>query len=665
MRRTNIPNEECGIPESSSEASEKGKHGRHSVKGHPSFNEVSMWGHSWVLLLSLCQVQFGTCLATPPTGEQPARTPPRTRPGTESSVLRQASGSEDHWPFWVSVDVPAEPERSSSLSRPTSLTSDPQGPPHAGNTQGPRPGAPPSLTDSTSTSTALLPEPGARISWGEESTSTSRDTAPWQRDTELLTALTSGFTDLSPAQGRILYLVPQPTHSLRGRDAASQIPMRLTPALPPFTATPNRNTATLLPPTGALERKVPTLSLPPEAAEPQAPVPQTWRQGLIAGPAGGRAKEAGMQAQERLPQTGGSSTREGEAKTSVPNDGGVLEGVAQKPTQTLTVTTESPGYVVPDEDGPSDPGVPYSAHVPHCNGDTSGACNLNTWSPTISEDVAYNQSHGPSQAPPPAPPLLLMPLYADWNGAMATWGVAWEVHVFGVGSLFAVAGLLSALGLLLLALLRPPGGGYLALAHLLLLAASSGRAFSLFYDAYGHLDKLPAANFLLLHHAPFPCLTGAFTAVFLFLSLRSRVRLPGSPCQRPCFLAVLLLLHFGATFSSLLVLQAFPQWPFLRLVSQGASVVLMTFLSVAYLIFCCNVLADAKHVYHLSNTPPSRRGWGRAGGNGGILCALHAALRRATALRRAPCTGPGPAHCPAPRPGPLALVGVPTELPPV
>ncbi|XP_035281649.1 proline-rich transmembrane protein 4-like [Anguilla anguilla] len=600
-----------------------------------------MCGHSWVLLLGLWQVQFSSCLATPPTGGQPARTPPWARPAAEPSVLRRSSDASDLWPFWVSVDVPSEPEGSSPLSLPVSLTSDLQGLPHAGNTQSLRPAIPPFLTDSTSKSTALLPKPGTRLSLGKESTSISGDTAPWLWDTELPTDSTSDFADLSPAQGQVPHLMPQPTHSLKGEGTVSQTPMGLTPELAPSAATPNRST----PPTGTPERKVPALPLPPESA---APDPQAGGQGPVAGPAGGRPTRKGARTRKRMPQTGGGSTEDGEAKATAPDDGGAPEGEEQKPTQTLTAAAESPGYVAPGGDWPSEPGDPDSAHVPHCNGD-SGACKPNsTWSPALSEDIAYNQSHGPSPppAPPPAPPLLLVPLHADWNNAMATWGVAWEVHVFGVGSLFVVAALLSALDLLLLPLLRPPGGSYLALAHLFLLAASSSRAFSLFYDAYAHLDKLPAANFLLLHQVPFPCLTGAFAAAFLFLSLRSRVRLPGSPCHRPCSLAVLLLLHFGATFSSLLVLQAFPQWPWLLLISQGVFVVLIAFLSVTYLIFCCYTRADAKHVYHLSNTLPIRRGWDRAAVMAGfsalfmLACAglqLYAMLH---ALALAPPTAP-------------------------
>ncbi|KAJ8269561.1 hypothetical protein COCON_G00121680 [Conger conger] len=277
-----------------------------------------MHAHSWVLLLSLWQL--GTVPASSPTGGHHAWTPPWTGPTRESGVF---------WPFWVSVDVPSvESGGSTPLPLPVGLTSDPQGLPQTGSTESQRPAV-------STTNTALLPEPGTGILWGQESTSTSRETAPWLREAELPT---SGFTHLSPAQGEDLHLMPQPTHSLRGVDAATQTPTWLTPGIPPFTAMPNGNTAVLLSPTGALETRESALPLPPKSPDPQA-----GRQGPITGLPGGRSTRRGEGRREQVPKTGSKPTQAGEVKASVPDDGGKLEGVVQKPTETLTVTTKAPG----------------------------------------------------------------------------------------------------------------------------------------------------------------------------------------------------------------------------------------------------------------------------------------------------------------------------------
>ncbi|KAM4615659.1 proline-rich transmembrane protein 4 [Polymixia lowei] len=253
--------------------------------------------------------------------------------------------------------------------------------------------------------------------------------------------------------------------------------------------------------------------------------------------------------------------------------------------------------------------------LPDCNQERSEICNLSdTWDAATSSDAslpqnatAINQSSNPFLIP--APPMLV-PLYTDWNSAMAAWGLAWEAHVYGVGCVFTMVTLASALNLLCLPLRCPSGCGYFALVSLFLLAAGCTRAFSLLYDAYGHQDRLPSTEAsLMLYEAPFPCLTAAFGLVFLLLSMRSRMQLSYSAFQRPCFLACLVVLHFAAAFGPVTLLKFYQQKPplclFLSLISRGAFVALATFLSAAYFVFYIYVRADSKHIYHLNNTSPT------------------------------------------------------------
>ncbi|XP_061815490.1 proline-rich transmembrane protein 4 isoform X1 [Nerophis lumbriciformis] len=252
--------------------------------------------------------------------------------------------------------------------------------------------------------------------------------------------------------------------------------------------------------------------------------------------------------------------------------------------------------------------------LPDCNKEQSEACNISDdWTPTslsvmkAENSTAKNQSNGPLVF---SPPLMLVPLYTDWNSAMAAWGLAWEAHVYGAGCVFAMLTLASALNLLCLPLRCPSGCGYFALISLFLLAAGCTRSFTLLYDAYGHQDRLPSGKALLmLYEAPFPCLTAAFGLVFLLLSMRSRMQLSYSAFQRPCFLACLVALHFAAAFGPVTLQKFYQQKPplclFLALISRGAFVVLATFLSAAYFVFYVYVRADSKHIYHLNNTSPT------------------------------------------------------------
>jgi len=297
---------------------------------------------------------------------------------------------------------------------------------------------------------------------------------------------------------------------------------------------------------------------------------------------------------------------------------------------------DAPDIPVPTDDWNYNQVDSDATLLPDCNQERSGICKVSdAWDATTSADVtptqnttAANQSANPFLIP--APPMLV-PLYTDWNSAMADWGVAWEAHVYGAGCVFAMLTLASALNLLCLPLRCPSGCGYFALVSLFLLAAGCTRSFSLLYDAYGHEDRLPSPEAsLILYEAPFPCLTAAFGLVFLLLSMRSRMQLSYSTFQRPCFLACLVAVHFGAAFGPVTLLQFYQEKPphclFLALISRGTFVALATFLSAAYFVFYIYVRADSKHIYHLNNTSPTpaerynrcpfaeSRDWNRAAG---------------------------------------------------
>ncbi|KAM9823957.1 proline-rich transmembrane protein 4-like [Neosynchiropus ocellatus] len=289
-------------------------------------------------------------------------------------------------------------------------------------------------------------------------------------------------------------------------------------------------------------------------------------------------------------------------------------------TRTTAAAGQSSGSTEEDPDPSSDDWESTTrdgaaTFLPDCNQERSGVCNVSDpWAsatpqdprPTQNSSVA-NQSSSPFVIPAP---LMLVPLYADWNSAMAAWGLAWQAHVYGAGCLFVTLTIASALNLLCLPLRCPSGCGYFALVSLFLLAVGLARSFSLLYDAYGHQDRLPSTEAsLLLYEAPFPCLTAAFGLVFLLLSMRSRMQLSYSAFQRPCFLACLVVLHFAAAFGPATLLKFYQQKPplclFLSLVARGAFVTLATFLSLAYFVFYIYVRADSKHIYHLNNTSPT------------------------------------------------------------
>ncbi|XP_044050726.1 proline-rich transmembrane protein 4 isoform X2 [Siniperca chuatsi] len=269
-----------------------------------------------------------------------------------------------------------------------------------------------------------------------------------------------------------------------------------------------------------------------------------------------------------------------------------------------------------------------------------------SWTSTYPDDVTPNESLRPSLALNSA---LFVPLYSDWNSALATWGFAWEAHIYGLGSVFTAFGLISVVCLLGLLLRCPPGSPYFTLLHLFLLAFAGIQAFCLLYDAYNHQDRLPPLGSLLLSELPFPCLISAFSLAFLLLSLRSRMHLSlplanstsFSALPKPCLLLCMSLLHSGVSLGCVGMLELFHSLPtMILLFPQGVFVCLTIFLSCSYLIFYCFIQVNTKHIYRLNDNGESGgspevmqpascpfakvEDWGRAAGAGvgASLCLL-------------------------------------------
>ncbi|XP_034031388.1 proline-rich transmembrane protein 4 [Thalassophryne amazonica] len=234
-----------------------------------------------------------------------------------------------------------------------------------------------------------------------------------------------------------------------------------------------------------------------------------------------------------------------------------------------------------------------------------------SWTPIYADDFSLNEPLQPSLA---LTPPLLVPLYSDWNSAFATWGIAWEAHVYGLGSVFTLFGLISLICLFSLSLRCPPGSLYFTLLHLLLVAFAGVQAFCLLYDAYSHQDRLPPLGSLLLFEMLFPCLSSAFSVAFHLLSLRSCMHVPLPPAistsfsalPRPCFLLCMSLLHLSICLGCVGVLQLLPSLPsFILLLPQGIFIFLSIFLSSSYLIFYCMMRVNTDHIYRLKDIEES------------------------------------------------------------
>ncbi|KAM9311778.1 proline-rich transmembrane protein 4 [Gastrophryne carolinensis] len=227
-------------------------------------------------------------------------------------------------------------------------------------------------------------------------------------------------------------------------------------------------------------------------------------------------------------------------------------------------------------------------------------------------EAAVTQSPTPHEADPTlhgysllsSPPIFIT-LHADWNSSVADWGIAWEALVYGSVGLYGTVALLALLSIFCLVFRCPSGGFYFAVLHLLLICFGGSRAFALFYDAYGHQDRLPIFTALLLHDLAFPCMTTSFSIVFLLLCSRCRLQNSSSPIlPRVCIFASAAFLHFITAGGAVVAVDIFHQYPFLLLVSRGVYVGLTVLLSFSFFIFCCIANTQNSQIYDLKSSAP-------------------------------------------------------------
>ncbi|XP_068943126.1 proline-rich transmembrane protein 4 [Petaurus breviceps papuanus] len=224
-----------------------------------------------------------------------------------------------------------------------------------------------------------------------------------------------------------------------------------------------------------------------------------------------------------------------------------------------------PPDITPTPNDPSPISLRSSSAQPECGSEACGTVDL-------------PEPEGP---PPVAPlPPIFLNLEADWASARARWGLAWEAHVYGVGALFGLVALLALLSLALLPWRCPPGAPCLALLNLLLLSAGAARAFPLFYDAYGHRERLPALVRLLLHDLSLPCLSACLALACLLLARPHPPRCPGGLAT---LLLLVLGLSAGATMAGAVSRPLLP----LLLASRGLAALLASLFSGLLLALSC------------------------------------------------------------------------------
>ena len=184
----------------------------------------------------------------------------------------------------------------------------------------------------------------------------------------------------------------------------------------------------------------------------------------------------------------------------------------------------------------------------------------------------------PAEVPPFAEPV------PDWDEALPLYGFFWEIHIYILASLFALLALYSLVSLIRLRKRRLLSYGYFVALNLMMLVMGLDRAVYLFVDAYNHKNIFPLSLAYMLLGLGFPCLSSAFSILFLALLHSTQTRLVSPKIQRAKVLAAMIAFHFTVSVVIDIVVGLFTSAQVLLLLCQGVFLIWGLFLSVSYLV---------------------------------------------------------------------------------
>ncbi len=180
------------------------------------------------------------------------------------------------------------------------------------------------------------------------------------------------------------------------------------------------------------------------------------------------------------------------------------------------------------------------------------------------------------------------PVYAepepDWDTAKRIWGPAWEVHIYGVGIGFAVIAGYSCFSLLRLwkhkNLLSQ---GYFVSLNIIMLFMGFFRAMYFLIDGYNSNATFHPVGAYFLLSIGFPCITSAFSILFLALLQSTKMQVLTPKIQSTPFLVSVIVFHFALSITADIVVGYFYSAEALLFVCQVATVLWGLFLFGGYI----------------------------------------------------------------------------------
>ncbi|XP_002737848.1 uncharacterized protein LOC100375776 [Saccoglossus kowalevskii] len=218
----------------------------------------------------------------------------------------------------------------------------------------------------------------------------------------------------------------------------------------------------------------------------------------------------------------------------------------------------------------------------------------------VEPESEYGNPEPDTNNEPEIEPEPEMPSHAEpvpeWDTAInEVWGPAWEIHVYGIGILFALLALYSLVSMIRLRSRRLLSQGYFIALNFIMLVMGIDRAVYLLVDPYNSRQLFPAPLAYFLHSLAFPCLTSAFSILFLALLQSTKMQLVSPKIQKVKILTSIICVHFALSVSADLIVGFTSQAKILLLVCQAAFVLWGLLISCSYIYIFKRLYSSTVH----------------------------------------------------------------------
>ncbi|CAH1265132.1 Hypp3123 [Branchiostoma lanceolatum] len=182
-----------------------------------------------------------------------------------------------------------------------------------------------------------------------------------------------------------------------------------------------------------------------------------------------------------------------------------------------------------------------------------------------------------------------------WDEAKETWRFWWFVHIYTFGGLFALLALYSLISMVRLTRKHLLSMGYFLALNFLMLLMGASRAVYLFVDAYNSLKLLHPALSYFLFSVGFPCMTSAFCLLYLALLQTTKMQAMSPKVYQTCVMVAIIVLHFGLSVATDLIIGFLGTAKILMLVCQGVFAIWGIILAFSYFFIFRRLYRSARH----------------------------------------------------------------------